>query len=115
MRSMLRKPRQNLKPFCKDTAGSKTRYQACLDLGGCLLQMIRREEAFSAYVRSFLYAPPSARLCNALGFWCLHDRRDEEAEYSFRQSLHCTRRGGFEHLAVISGSMSYSINGEIAP
>lgn len=31
--------------------------QACLDLGGCLLQMNRREEAFSAYVRSFLYAP----------------------------------------------------------
>lgn len=70
--------------------------QACLDLGGCLLQMNRREEAFSAYVRSFLYAPPSARLCNALGFWFLHDRRDDEAEYWFRQSLHCTRRGGFE-------------------
>ena len=57
--------------------------------------MNRREEAFSAYVRSFLYAaecPPR----NALGFWFLHDRRDEEAEYWFRQSLHCTRRGGFE-------------------
>lgn len=70
--------------------------QACLDLGQCLMQLNHPDEAFSAWIRSFFYAPPAARICNALGFWFLRDQRDEEAEYWFRQALHCMRRGGFE-------------------
>ena len=83
--------------FLKQDGWIEDRLQACYELGICYLLLKDRKQAFYAYTRSFQYARPVSRICNAIGYWLLEEKRYDEAAYWYEQSIRSTHQGGFEN------------------
>lgn len=83
--------------FLKREAWTEDQVQACYELGSCYLQLQDRISAFLAYTKSFFYAVPTSRICNAIGCLLIEDQRYMEAAYWYEQAIRSTHRGGFEN------------------
>lgn len=60
---------------------------ACGELARCLLELGRREEAFLALARSFLYDVPRAELCCQIGYFFKEQREYARAAFWFENVL----------------------------